>query len=552
MTNFFVYDFNINTNTSNGIKKVITLNTALFAQKYNSNIKQTNPLLANQKRLFNLSFGEKLNEDKFEKTKTQETQQPQKTNPAKTKKVSSTKQFEQTKKAYDVLVKEKVLPKELIPFLEPQIDEKGKKSYTQQQTKLIEAAQKRMNYYMDIAQHLEEEAIAAQDEVSKQVIDLFGGKEDLGQYVHVRAKSKKSIFNKLVKEFKDEQFYGKMMDRLSRDAYKVPYSKLTVDRYKEIADTYFNGKTFTEDQYKALNKPYKKLNKDEKALILMELEAKNMEFTPEEIEKCIKIFKPSSKEHEKSINYIKHLIGTRLVLPTGNAEELEKVEKYISKAIRYKKIKITRLSNYHDNYILPYIKYDTAKKWKDAMPGMVLVENSKVRKRNGYTTTQLNIIHPLKLQKTKSSASDKVSKKAQNIAKNESLPKTIFGELQIRTQKLNDIGQIEHLIYDILENKDISKGIPELRKYYDSIGIEKAVNDVFNDEKKEENYIRYENSMYYWIRHKELRRNKPTAEYLKPRLNMFELPGYEILDFDSLARIDKEAEKIKRKFINRT
>ena len=108
------------------------------------------------------------------------------------------------------------------------------------------------------------------------------------------------------------------------------------------------------------------------------------------------------------------------------------------------------------------------------------------------------------------------------------------------------------MIYDILENKDISKGIPELRKYYDSIGIEKAVNDVFNDEKKEENYIRYENSMYYWIRHKELRRNKPTAEYLKPRLNMFELPGYEILDFDSLARIDKEAEKIKRKFINRT
>ena len=74
MTNFFVYDFNINTNTSNGIKKVITLNTALFAQKYNSNIKQTNPLLANQKRLFNLSFGEKLNEDKFEKTKTQESE----------------------------------------------------------------------------------------------------------------------------------------------------------------------------------------------------------------------------------------------------------------------------------------------------------------------------------------------------------------------------------------------------------------------------------------------------------------------------------------------
>ena len=43
-------------------------------------------------------------------------------------------------------------------------------------------------------------------------------------------------------------------------------------------------------------------------------------------------------------------------------------------------------------------------------------------------------------------------------------------------------------------------------------------------------------------------RKKNGPKYLKPLLSMYELKGYEILGFDSLARIDKEAEKIKEKF----
>ena len=53
--------------------------------------------------------------------------------------------------------------------------------------------------------------------------------------------------------------------------------------------------------------------------------------------------------------------------------------------------------------------------------------------------------------------------------------------------------------------------------------------------------------MYYFIRHNETRK-KNGPKYLKPLLSMYELKGYEILGFDSLARIDKEAEKIKEKF----
>lgn len=536
---------------------MITLNTPLYLTTKKSGLIANSGYLSFKSAVSSqeeCKIEPALNEDKFEKSNTAKVSSPIKTKKTvKTIKTDkSSQKFLQLQENLELLKHEKVIPKELYSFLEPQKNKNGKYEYNSLQTKLIESAQKRMNYYMDIAEELAQDGADAKEEVLSQMKEIFGGEDGLGKYVIARSKSKKSIFNKLVKEFKDEHFYGKIMDRFSKDAYKKPYSALNVNDYKRIADQYFGGKTFTQQQYDELNKPYNRLSKDEKKLILMELNDKNMSFSNSEIEDCIKMFKPSSREHDKTVNYVKDLVGTRLVLPTGNILELEQVEKYISKAIRYNKIKITKMSNYHDNYILPYIKYDTAKKWKEAIPGMVLVENSKVRKRNGYTTTQFNIIHPVtnkKAAKAKNPFTSKFSKKAQHIEENKLKTKQIFGELQIRTEKLNTIGQIEHLIYDILENKDISKGIPELREYYDSIGIEKAVNEVFNDDKKEENYIRYENSMYYWIRHTETK-NKQKISYLKPNLSDYELKDYEILGFDSLAEIDKEAQKILNKYTN--
>lgn len=488
--------------------------------------------------------------DTFEKT-----QESKMTSPVKrafVKRAKSDERFVQTYEASLLLKKERVIPDELFPFVEPIKNDKGQLEFTPLQTRLIQSAQSRMNFYMDIAEQMEKEGADAEEEVFNQVKEVFGGDEGLGKYLVVRHKSKKSIFNKLVKEFKDEYFYGDIMDRFAKDAFKKKFSDLSINEYMGIADKYFKGKTFTKDEYDVLKKPFAGLSKDEKKLILMEIQDGNMAFEPAEIEKCIKMYKHSNsaKEHEKAHNNVKDLIGTRLILPNGNIQELEQVEKYISKAIRYKKLKITKMSNYHDNYILPYIKYDTARKWKDAMPGMVLVENHKVRKRNGYTTTQFNIVHPVQnrdSQKAKDLSKSKVSKKAQNIENNKMKNKFVLGELQIRTKKLNDIGQIEHLIYDILEGKDISKGIPALREYYDSIGIEKAVNEVFNDERKEENYIRYENSMYYWTRHNESKKHT-RAYYSKPKIGDYELNGYDVLSFDSLAKIDREAEKIKQTF----
>ena len=497
---------------------MITLNSSLFSL---TGISKTHALPFKQAKHVNSASVNMLQKDTFEKTQNSKNVSSPismgKTQPVKNQ------EFLQTYETVKELKKEKVIPEELFAFVEPVVNDAGEKEFTALQTKFIDSAQKRMNFYKDISQELEKAGADAKEEVLDQVKEIFGGEEGLGRYVVARSKSQKSIFNKLVKEFKDESFYPHMMDRLSTEAYKKPYSLLNIEEYKDIADKHFKGKTFNEEQYNQLIKPYSSLNKNDKKLLLMALNDKQIEFNQKEIEDCIKIFKPTSKDHDKAVNYVKDLVGTRLILPNGGLVELEQVEKYISKAIRYGKIKITRMSNYHDNYILPYIKYETAKKWKDSMPGMVLVENKKVRKRNGYTTTQFN------------------------IEENKLKQKYIFGELQIRTQKLNDIGQREHLIYDILEGKDISQGIPELRKYYDSTGIEKAVNEVFNDDVKEENYIKYENSMYYFIRHNETRK-KNGPKYLKPLLSMYELKGYEILGFDSLARIDKEAEKIKEKF----
>lgn len=493
-----------------------------------------------------------INEDKFEKVS-----ETNVSNPIKKEKIRKTpvqNNFEQHHQTSLILKKEKVIPEELFVFLEPVKNSEGKEEYTPLQVKLIDAAHKRMNCFMEIAETLEKEGEEAEKQVYNQMFEIFGGEEGLGKYLKIRTKSKKSIFNKLIKELKDEKFYGQIMDRFAKDAFKKPYSRLTPNDYKRFADTYFKGKAFTKEQYDSLNKSYDKLSKDEKKLITMAINEKSMSFKPDEIEECIKMYKPGAKEYEKAVTKVRDLVGTRLILPSGSALELEEVEKYLSKAIRYNKIKITKMSNYHDNHILPYIKYSTAQKWKDAMPGMVLVGNSKVRKRNGYTTTQFNITHPVtnkEAAKAKDLSKSKISKKAQNIEKNKLKNKFVFGELQIRTKKLNDIGQIEHLIYDILEGKDISQGIPELRRYYDSIGIEDAVNAVFNDDRKEENYIRYENSMYYWTRHNETR-NKGSAFYAKPRLANYELKGYEILGFDSLAKIDKEANKIKKLYKNKS
>ncbi len=492
-----------------------------------------------------------LPQDKFERTTKVDTQSPIE----KTK--NSQRHCDAIKDKYNELQKAKLLPEEVISILEPAKTKSGELLYSASQLKIIESAHKRMKYFEDIAEELSQKAIDASPEVLKQVKDLFGGDESLGKYVIVREKSKTSVFNKLVKEFKEKAFYGDFMDRYAKMAFKKPFALLKESEKEILFEKHIKPnnpkkKELEKDDYDAINKPYANLSDDEKKILLMAIEDKSIIFLPKDMDDLERMYRPSKNEREKNIGNIKDLVGTRLILPSGSISEMEQVEKYISKAIRNNKIKITRLSNYHANHILPYINYKTAQKWKDAMPGMILLENRNVRKRNGYTTTQFNIVHPIKnkeASKTKDLSSSKISKKAQTIEKNRLKDKTVLGELQIRTQRLNDIGQIEHLIYDILEDKDISGGIPELQKYYDSIGIESAVHEVFNDAEKENSYIQYEKAMYSWTRQNEISKNN-VSKYKKPNLEIFGLKDYKILSFESLAQIDKKAISIKKKYNN--
>lgn len=462
------------------------------------------------------------------------TPRPLKTNEIKeTRKTrNNAKINKQAAKDLDFVTKEKLLTKELLYFLQPKIDAKGNKTFTPAQINIIGLAAEKLKFFDTISTELANEADKYGDIVLNDLKEVFGGEEGLGKYLTLRKKDKTSIYNKLVKSFKNERIKSEVHNLFAKKVHNCRYShldklekeilamlidggevKLDSKDYKIIENAF---KSDPKDYYAKtmFNTVYDKLNKQDKNTVKEKVFQENG--------KCA-IAATSKQARYEAISYVKDLIGIRLVLPTGNRNEMAKVEKYIEKAILNEKINMTRMSNYHANHILPYIRVDKARYWKE-LTGMELIENSEVRKKNGYTTTQINLEHKIP---------------------NKNRP--VLVELQIRTDALNKIGNIEHLIYDIIEKKNIHKNIPELKEYYDSIGIEEAVNKVFNDSKKEQKYVDYERAYYSYIRNQET--NNPHVKLEKPLLAQFGLGEYEhLLSFDALEIIDDKAKAIKRVF----
>ena len=348
---------------------------------------------------------------------------------------------------------------------------------------------------------MEQDGNEAIEPALKQLKKVFGGEKEFGKYLKARekdgqpvSKDSVSIYNKLIKEYKNEYIDGDVLNSFAKVFDK---------------------------------KNYKQLDKEEKALIKIFIENGELKLDTRGYNALEESLKTSAKDYKKAVSWIKDLIGIRLVLP-DNAD-MKKAEEYLTKAILQNTIKVTRVSNYHSNHIYPYISKDTAKLWQQSLPGMQVLNNSAVRKKNGYTTTQLNIEFEFK---------DKNGK-----------TKNALGELQIRSEKLNYLGQIEHLIYDILAKKDIGKGIPELQDYFDSTGIVDAVNEVFSDPIKENAYLEYEKTTYAQIRNSETKNKHIYIEDKDyPLLADFGLGQYEVLSFESLDLIDKKANLIKKKY----
>ena len=426
---------------------------------------------------------------------------------------------------------EKILTEEVLYFLEPKIDLQGKASFTKSQTGVIDAAYNKIKFFEDFSNELSREAERYADEVFSVFKEIFGGDEEYGKHLVLRKKDKTSVYNKLVKEFRNERIRTEVHNIFAKKLYGRRYSALSADEKELVKICIMDGdvklepkdykiieaafKSNIKESYarKLFSKPYNALNNIQKNKI------KEAVYDREECE----IGLNNKQARAEAYNYVRDLIGIRLILPEGSRAVMSKVERYIDKAIKSGKMNITRVSNYHSNHILPYISQQKVWEWKEAVPGMELVESADIKKKNGYTTTQINVEHYI-----------------------EGREKPIMIEFQIRTEELNYIGQVEHLIYDILENKDISKKIPELQTYYDSIGIKKAVEEVFNNPDKEAKYTDYERAYYSYIRNKE---SEKKYKLDKPLLEDYGLGEYEgLLSFDSLKHIDEKAKEIKERY----
>lgn len=440
--------------------------------------------------------------------------------------------LQETKTNLDIVVNENILPEEVLYFLNPKTDAKGNEYFTAAQTRIINSAVNKVKFFKSMAIELSDDAYKYGDEILDDLKKIFGGGEGLGDYLVVRKKDPISVYNKLLKEFKNERIKSEVFNMFAKKLYGKRYSQLDKTEKKLVSlsikdgDVKLETKDYQviEDAFKSdpknyfsnkmYGKPYSRLITSEKNAVKQAL------FNSPDEYKANATNKQARKE---ATDYVRDLVGIRLILPTGNRAEMAKVEKYIEKAIQNEEIKMTRMSNYHSSHILPYIKKDKALYWKE-LTGMELVENSQVRKKNGYTTTQINLEQNVKTR-----------------------ARPVLVELQIRTKTLNYIGNIEHLIYDILEKKNISKNIPQLKEYYDSIGIEKAVKEVFNNPTKEEKYTDYEKAYYAYIRNLEEPNTRITIQ--KPLLAEFGLGEYEhLLSFDALDGIDKKAKEIKDVF----
>lgn len=407
---------------------------------------------------------------------------------------------------YEKIKEEAFLSDELMLLLQPKVSATGNKTFTKNQAKMINLAVKRMHLYRGIAKNLEREGTEALPTVMRELRGVFGGESNYGKYLYSRMKNgvpvckdSHSIYNKLVKEFNAEKINGEFMNI--------------------FAKRYFQ-------------KSYKQLDKTEKNIIKMYIEDGSIKLDSREYKVLEKLLATSKNDVKQAKDWVRDLIGVRLIIPEG--QSAKKAAEYLTEALQTGKIKVTRVSNYHTNYISPYIKHETIKLWTQSVPGIEVLQSSSAKKRNGYTTTQMNMVFDYK---------DKHNK-----------DKTVFVELQIRSEALNQIGQREHLIYDILANKNISKGIPELQAYYDSIGIVAAVKDVFKNPEKESKYLDYERAVYSWIRNNEKNLIKGVTPiiYDKPILTDFGLVEYEnLLSFDALKTIDDKANIIKAKYGNK-
>ena len=108
---------------------------------------------------------------------------------------------------------------------------------------------------------------------------------------------------------------------------------------------------------------------------------------------------------------------------------------------------------------------------------------------------------------------------------------------------MNIVCNGEHTFYDLLENKDITKGVPELKEYYEKSGVLELVEEIKKNSVTFNNYMTYIRDSY-----KKTRDTALGAEYPMPVLSNYIDPKYELLSLENLCRMADEVLQIQKKY----
>lgn len=207
--------------------------------------------------------------------------------------------------------------------------------------------------------------------------------------------------------------------------------------------------------------------------------------------------------------FVDDLSGTRLVVKDPVPENIDKIVNSIAEAIKNDKIVITEIKNYYGagNKSGVYFNENHIAKIKAAVKekGIIKGIEAPIPKESGYCTVQMKIKH-----------------KSGN-----------WGELQIRGQHINEIENVEHIVYDLKKDKDIIKGNLELAKLF--YPIKKAIKKLSADKYSE--FQDYIVKKYKFARDKEM--GIVTEDPILPN-------GVDkVLDVNNLKVIYEKSQKVK-------
>lgn len=234
--------------------------------------------------------------------------------------------------------------------------------------------------------------------------------------------------------------------------------------------------------------------------------------------------------YDEVYNTLQDVFGARLVMDDCSPASVSKVFNALLQGIDSGKFKILEINNYQGAGGIPYFSsaqikqiqshcrrqgYDVkivsdvnAPKGREAEYQNAF-NSAKAIKQSGYTTCQMNIEHS----------------------------NGVISEFQIRGKHINELAESEHIFYDISQNKDLSRGNPQIKRITDPlVKVVEEMNAKGNEHIKEA-YSKYLTECYKYARMQEL-----GISMKKPTLPSEVDP---ILDIDNIIKIHDMIEQAK-------